>query len=159
MTSTTKRSLKFAGRLGQTYEFQVRAVSAAGTPGSWSSATTIVPSGLHPTGGRYHGAWQARRLRGAWNGRAIVSSTPGAEFTLRYLGGELAVIGERSPHGGRVRATFDGRSHTIDLHSARTRIRQVLFLARATPGHHRVTLRVLSGTVALEGFALGSRGG
>ncbi len=98
----------------------MRAVSAAGAPGAWSSATTIVPSGLHPAGSRYHGAWQARRLRGAWEGRAIVSSTPGAEFTLRYTGGELAVIGERSPQGGRVRVTFDGRSHTIDLHSART---------------------------------------
>ena len=52
MTSTTKRSLTFAGRLGRTYEFQVRAVSAAGAPGAWSSATTIVPSGLHPAGSR-----------------------------------------------------------------------------------------------------------
>ena len=159
LTSTTQRSLKFAGRLGRTYEFQVRAVSAAGAPGAWSSATTIVPSGLHPAGGRYHGAWQARRLRGGWEGRAIVSSAPGAEFTIRYVGGELAVIGERSPHGGRVRVTFDGRSHTIDLHSARTRTRQVLFLARASVGHHRLTLRVLSGTVALEGFAIASRQG
>jgi hypothetical protein len=157
LTSTAQRSLKFAGRLGRTYEFQVRAVSAAGAPGAWSSATTVVPSGLHPAGGRYHGAWHARRLRGGWEGRAIVSSAPGAEFMLRYTGGALAVIGERSPHGGRVRVTFDGRSHTIDLHSARTRVRQVLFLARAPVGHHRLTLHVLSGTVALEGFAIGSR--
>ncbi len=159
LTSTAQRSLKFAGRLGRTYEFQVRAVSAAGAPGAWSSATTIVPSGLHPTCGRYHGAWRARRLRGAWGGRAIVSSAPGAEFTLRYRGGELAVIGERSPQGGRVRVTFDGHSHTIDLHSARTRTRAVLFIARAPVGHHRLTLRVLSGTVALEGFAIASRRG
>ncbi|HEY4823495.1 MAG TPA: hypothetical protein VIH49_00495, partial [Solirubrobacteraceae bacterium] len=74
-----------------------------------------------------------------------------------YTGGELAVIGERSPHAGRVRVTFDGRSHTIDLHSARIQARRVLFLARAPVGHHRLTLRVLSGTVALEGFALESR--
>jgi len=157
LTSTTKRSLKFAGRLGHSYEFQVRAVSAAGAPGSWTSATTVVPSGLHPAGSRYLGTWQARRLRGAWEGRAIVSSTPGAEFTLRYVGGELAVIGERSPQGGRVRVTFDGRSHTLSLHSARTRTRQVVFLAHASAGHHRLTVRVLSGTLALEGFALGSR--
>ncbi len=159
LTSTTQRSLKFAARLGRTYEFQVRAVSASGAPGAWSSATTIIPSGLHPAGGRYHGAWQARRLRGAWEDRAIVSSAPGAEFTLRYTGGELAVIGERSPQGDRVRVTFDGRSHMIALHSAHTRTREVLFLARAPVGHHRLALRVLSGTVALEGFALGSRRG
>ena len=100
-----------------------------------------------------------RRLRGAWEGRAIVSSTPGAQFTLRYVGGELAVIGERSPQGGRIRVTFDGRSHTVSLRSARTRTRQVLFLARARAGHHRLTLRVLSGPVALEGFAIASRTG
>jgi phosphatidylinositol-3-phosphatase len=157
LTSTTKRSLKFAGRLGRTYEFQVRAVSAAGAPGAWSSATTIVPSGLHPAGNHYRGAWQARRLRGAWAGRAIVTSTPGARFTLRYVGGELAVIGDRSPQGGRIRITFAGRSHTIDLHSARVQPRRTLFLAHAPVGHHRLTIRVLSGTVALEGFALGSR--
>jgi phosphatidylinositol-3-phosphatase len=157
LTSTTKRSLTFAGRLGQTYEFQVRAVSAAGAPGSWSSATTIVPSGLHPAGSHYRGAWQARRLRGAWEGRAIVTSTPGARFTLRYVGGELAVIGDRSPQGGRIRITFAGRSHTIDLHSARLQPRRVLFLAHAPVGHHRLTIRVLSGTVALEGFAIASR--
>jgi hypothetical protein len=157
LTSTTKRALKFTGRLGQTYEFQVRAVSAAGAPGAWSSTTTVVPSGLHPAVSKYRGAWHARRLRGAREGRAIVSSTPGAQFTLRYVGGELAVIGDRSPQGGRIRVTFDGRSHTVSLRSARTRTRQVLFLAHARAGHHRVTLRVLSGTVALEGFALGSR--
>ena len=35
----------------------------------------------------------------------------------------------------------------------------MLFLARAPVGHHRLTLRVLSGTVALEGFAIASRRG
>ncbi|MFZ0974912.1 MAG: hypothetical protein WAN22_21970 [Solirubrobacteraceae bacterium] len=69
------------------------------------------------------------------------------------------MIGERSPQGGRVRVTFDGRSHAIDLHSARTHARQVLFLAHAPVGHHRLKLRGLSGTVALEGFAIASRHG
>ena len=157
LTSTAKRSLKFAGRLGQTYEFQVRAVAADGDPGPWSSATTVVPTGLHPAGGHYRGAWHVRRVRSAWEGHAIVSSTAGARFTLRYTGGELALIGDRWPQGGRIRVTLDGHGHTINLYSARPHARQVLFLERVRSGHHRLTIRVLSGTVALEGLAIGSR--
>ena len=160
VTSTTKTSLKFAGRVGRTYEFQARAVGADGAPGGWSTATTIVPTDLHPSGGRYVGSWHVRRLRGAWQGRAIVSSTPGSAFTLRYTGGELALVGERSPHGGHLTVTLDGHSRTIDLHSARTRSRQLLLLlTHPRFGSHRLTIRVLSGTVALEGLALGSRRG
>jgi len=157
VTSTAKTALTFAGRLGRTYEFQVRAVGAEGAPGPWSTATTVVPTGLHPAGGRYHGPWHVRPIRGAWQGRAIVSSTPGSRFTLRYSGGELAIVGERSPRGGRIRVILDGHSRTIDLHSARTHARQLLFVRRPEFGRHRLTIRVLSGTVALEGLAIQSR--
>jgi hypothetical protein len=156
LASSTRRSLRFAARLGHTYEFQVRAV-AAGAPGAWSTATTIVPTGLHPARSDDRGAWQARRLRGAWQNRAIVSSSPGATFSLRYTGGEFAVIGARGPHAGRIRVTLDGHTRTINLASPRTHVRRVLFLARPRAGRHRMTIRVLSGTVALEGFAIGSR--
>jgi hypothetical protein len=158
LASSTRRSLRFAARLGQTYEFRVRAV-AAGAPSAWSTATTIVPTGLHPVGSRYHGAWTARRLRGAWQRRAIVSSFPGATFSLRYGGGEFAVIGARGPHAGRIRVTFDGDAHTINLRSRQTHVRRVLFLARPRSGRHRVTIRVLSGNVAIEGFAISPRNG
>jgi hypothetical protein len=156
LTSTAKRSLRFAGKLGYTYEFQVRAVAADGDPGPWSSATTVVPTGLRPAGGHYQGAWHVRRVRSAWEGHALVSSTPGARFTLSYTGGELAIVGDRWPQGGRIRVTLDGRSRTLKLQSARPHARQVLFLEHVRRGHHRLTVRVLSGTVALEGYALGS---
>ena len=159
LASTAKRSLRFAGKLGQTYEFQVRAVAADGDPGPWSTATTIVPTGLHPAGGHYRGAWHVRRVRSAWEGHAIVSSTPGARFTLAYNGGELAIIGDRWPQGGRIRVTLDGHSHAINLRSTHPHARQVLFLAHARRGRHALTIRVLSGTVALEGLAIGSRRG
>ncbi len=159
VSSTTQTSLKFTGQLGRIYEFQVRAVGTDGAPGAWSTATTLVPSGVHPAGGHYRRAWRVKRVRGAWQGRAIVSSTPGAQFTLRYDGGELAVIGERSPTGGKMRVTLDGHSRTINLHSTRTLARQVVYLAPVRSGHHRLTLRVLSGTVAIEGLAIDSRHG
>ena len=116
-----------------------------------------MPTGLHPAGGRYLGAWHVRRVRGAWEGHAIVSSAAGARFTLRYTGGELALVGDRWPQGGRIRVRLDGHGRTINLHSARPHARQVLFLDARRFGHHRLTIRVLSGTVALEGLAIGSR--
>ncbi len=56
-----------------------------------------------------------------------------------------------------MRVTIDGRSHTINLHSKRPRARQVLFRANLRPGHHRVTIRVLRGTVPIEGLAISNR--
>ena len=131
-------------------------MAADGAPGPWTRATTVVPTGPHPAGGQHRGAWHVLRLRDAWEGHAIVSSTSGAQFTLRYAGGELAIIGARSPTGGRMRVTLDGRSRTIDLRSARSRPRQVVYLAHAPPRHHRLTIRVLTGAVALEGLAIAS---
>jgi hypothetical protein len=156
IASSTRRSLRFAARLGHTYEFQARAV-AADAPGAWSTATTIVPTGLHPAGGHYRGAWRAQRLRGAWRLRAIKASAPGATVSLTYRGGEIALIGERGPNAGHVRVTLDGHTRTINLRSPRMHVRRVLFLARPRSGRHHVTIRVLSGTVTVEGFAIGSR--
>jgi hypothetical protein len=156
IASTTRRFLRFGGRLGSTYEFRVRAV-ADGAPGAWSTATTIVPSGLHPAGGHYRGVWVVQRIPGAWHDRAIAGVGAGATFSLRYTGCEIAIIGERGPNNGRVRVTFDGHDRTIKIAARRTRLRQVPFLARPRPGRHRLTVRVLSGAPALEGFAIGSR--
>jgi hypothetical protein len=155
LAASTRRSLRFAARLGHAYRFQARAV-ADGAPGAWSNAATIVPTGPHPAGSRYRGAWRVRRLRGAWHRHAIVTRAPGADLSLRYTGGEIAVIGERGPNAGRIRVTLDGHTRTIDLHSPRTHIRRVLFRARPRVGRHRLTIRVLSRTVAIEGFAIGS---
>ncbi|MBV9606715.1 MAG: hypothetical protein JO027_16490, partial [Solirubrobacterales bacterium] len=154
--STIRRTLRFAARLGHTYAFRVRAV-AAGAPGAWSGAVTIVPSGLHPAGSHYRGVWIVQRVPGAWQGRAMVGAGPGATFSLRYTGGEIAIIGEHGPNNGRIRVTLDGRSRTIDLAARQTRLRRVLFLARPRAGRHHLTIRVLSGVPALEGFAIGSR--
>jgi hypothetical protein len=155
LAASARRSLRFTARLGRTYEFQVRAV-AEGAPGAWSTAATIVPTGPHPAGSRYRGAWRAQRLRGAWHRHAIVGRAPGASLSLRYTAGEIAVIGERGSNAGRIRVTLDGHTRTIDLRSPRTHIRRVLFRARPRVGRHRLTIRVLTGAVAIEGFAIGS---
>ncbi len=157
LSATTRRSLRFAGALGSTYQFRVQAVAPSGLGGAWTSATTVVPSAARPRGAKFSAGWRLTRMRSAWNRHAVVTSTAGASFTLRFVGGALAIIGERWPHGGRIRVTIDGRSRTITLHARRRRDRQVLYRANLRPGRHRITIRVLRGTVALEGLAITNR--
>jgi hypothetical protein len=55
--------------------------------------------------------------------------------------------------------TLDGRTRIVGLHSARNRARVVLYRSALRPRRHRVTLQVLSGSVALEGVAIAGRTG
>ncbi len=155
--ATTRRSDAFAGRPGATYEFRVRATATDGVAGSWATATTVMPTGVRTHGERLTGSWDTARVPDAWEGQAIVSSSRGSTFTLRYAGGSLAIIGEEWPQGGLARVVLDGRGHTIDLHSTVTHPRRVLLRARLHSGRHRLTIRVLRGSVALEGLAVTAR--
>ncbi len=157
LASSTRRSLKFAAGLGKTYQFRVQAVAPSGVGGAWSTATTVVPSAARPHGAKFAGPWRLIRMRSAWNRHAIVNDTAGATLTLRFVGGALAIIGERWRQGGRIRVTIDGRARTISLHAKRKRDRQVLYRAQLRAGRHRITIRVLRGTVALEGLAISNR--
>ena len=89
----------------------------------------------------------------------MVSSAPGSTLTLHYTGGALALIGDRWPQGGRARVTVDGRSRTVSFHSSRPHARQGLFRIKLSRGRHRLTVRVLSGVVAIEGLAISNRTG
>jgi hypothetical protein len=157
LASTTRRSLRFAGGLGKTYQFRVRAAGASGLAGAWSTATTIVPSAARPHGAKLHGTWRITRMHSAWEHRALVSSARGATFTLRFVGGTLAIIGERWRQGGRIRVTIDGQSRTVSLHAKRKHDRQVLYRSNLRAGKHRITIRVLAGPVAIEGVAIQNR--
>jgi hypothetical protein len=159
LATTTRRSLTFVGQSGQTYRFRVRGTSVSGLAGAFATATTVTPSGVHPSGSHFTGSWHVTRVNGAWQGHAIKSSQPDSKLTLRYVGGALEIIGERGPKGGRARVTFDGHSTTIRLHGANTQTRQVIYRRAAATGRHHLTLKVLSGVVALEGLAIGSRTG
>jgi hypothetical protein len=50
--------------------------------------------------------------------------------------------------------TLDGHTRRISLRSGRHRTRQVIFRARSRGGRHHVTVRVVRGSVAIEGFAI-----
>jgi hypothetical protein len=107
-------------------------------------------------GARYRGRWRLARIRGAIEGHALVGS-PRASFALTYAGGSLEIIGARGPRDGVARVTLDGRSRTVHLHSAHPRAGAVVYRARVSTGRHRLTVRVLSGKLPLEGLAIAER--
>jgi hypothetical protein len=156
--ATQRTGLTFRGALGHTYTFRVTATNQAGQPSGPATATTIVPSGVRPARGHYGAGWRVRRVRGAWQGRAIVSARRGASFHLRYVGGSLAIIGERWRPGGVARIIFNGRAHIVHLRATRRRTRRVIFRAQLRRSRaSRLTVQVLRGTVALEGYAITAR--
>jgi phosphatidylinositol-3-phosphatase len=158
-TGTQTTSHGFTGALGDTYEFRVQAVNLAGQASDWASATTIIPSGVRVAQGHFSRHWTIHRQRGAWQQREIQSSTPGAGFTLRYVGGALTLIGERTAHGDVMRVTLDGRAGTVHLHSGRLNRRRVIYTKDVRPGVHHVKIVVVRGVVELEGIAIASRTG
>jgi hypothetical protein len=156
--ATKGTRLTFRGALGQTYKFRVTAVNVAGQSSSPASATSVVPSRARPARGHYSRGWRVHRVRGAWQGRAISSRVHGASFRLRYRGGSLAVIGERSRGGGVARITFNGHARLIRLHTGRRRTRVVIFRGRVKRSRvNRLLLQVVRGTVAVEGYAITAR--
>jgi hypothetical protein len=155
--ATKHSSLTYKGSPGHTYVFQVQAVNLAGQTSHRASQTTVLPSGARPTGAKFSSGWKVGKVHGAWLGQAVSSSTAGASLRLRYSGGALSVIGERSPKGGVAQITLDGHAHSVHLHASSLRTRQTIFHAQLRSGVHSLTIRVVSGTVALEGLAITAR--
>jgi phosphatidylinositol-3-phosphatase len=158
--ATTKTSLTFTGTAGHTYSFRVSATDSGGQTGAFAtSGIAVIPSGVKPAKGHYGKHWTTVKRKGAWLGHAIVSSTAGSAFTLRYLGGTLTLIGETTPVVGKLKVTLDGHSRTLRLHSSKLHVRQTLGTFKAKAGKHHLTLTVLDGTVALEGYGISTRTG
>jgi hypothetical protein len=155
-SATSAHSLVFKGRLGATYQFRATAIGASGLTSGWASATTIMPSGIQVPGGRYRGPWRQAKVRDAWEGHANIGSA-GATFTASFVGGSVAIIGSVWPQGGSARVVLDGTTRVISLRSARPHARQVVFRATLRAGTHHLTVRVLRGTVPVEGLAIANR--
>jgi Phosphoesterase family len=158
LKATTKRSFRFRGREGTTYEFRVRANGPSGVAGTWVTAATVVPSPTRVPGARYRGSWRLAPLRDGWNGRALIG-TRGSSMTLRFRGATVELVGSVWPQGGRARVTLDGRTRTISLHSRVSHARHVIYRALLRAGSHRLAIRVLRGPVPIEAVAIANRRG
>jgi phosphatidylinositol-3-phosphatase len=152
--ATHETHLTYTGALGATYQFRVQS-----SGGPFATTTTVVPSGTWVAKGHFSRGWRVVRRRGAWQQHAIQTATPGAQLTLRYVGGALSVIGERTAHGGVLRVILDGHARTLRLRSRRLQRRRVLYSAAVRRGVHHLRIVDVRGLVALEGLAIASRTG
>jgi Phosphoesterase family len=109
--ATSKTSFTFSGTAGHTYSFRVSAADSSGQTGAFAtSGITVIPSGVKPAKGHYGKPWTTVKRKGARLSHAVVSSTAGSAFTLRYVGGTLTLIGETTPAGGKLKVTLDGHA-------------------------------------------------
>lgn len=157
--NTTRRAAAVAVSLGDTYVFRVRA-NAAGRRSGWAQASTVVPTGTRLLGARRSRAWRVVHRRGAWQQHALQTTRRGAWVSLRYRGGSVSVIGERTARRGVMRIAVDGRARTLSLDARRLQRRQVLVTVKLPPGgRHRLTITDVRGLVAIEGLAIQDRTG
>jgi phosphatidylinositol-3-phosphatase len=152
---TRRHSMTLSGRFGATYQIRARANGGSGAVSRWATATTVMPSRIPR--GQYRGRWTTATTPGAWGGKAITGRSPGASYSVQFVGGSLSVVGETSPRGGLAQIMLDGKARTIRLHAARTQARRVLFASRLAAGRHRLQIRVIRGLVPLEGLAIANR--
>jgi hypothetical protein len=156
-SDSTATALSYTGVPGNTYEFRVAATDTSGDTGQFGTATTVVPSGAKPSKGKYKGSWKQVKRAHAWLGRAIQSSKPGASFSLTYSGGNLSLIGEKGPKNGKLKVTIGGKTKTINTHAAKAKYDQTLATFKVKTGKNTIKLKVVSGTVAIEGYGIVSR--
>jgi hypothetical protein len=148
----TVTSVGYRARPGDTYLFRVSA------PGSTPAVRqTVVPSGVGMDGARFTAGWRILHRRGAWRQQAVQTTRPGAGFALRFRGGSLTLIGDRTRAGGTLEVIVDGHARTVRLDAARLNRRRVVMRIALREGRHRVTVRDVRGLVALEGVAIADR--
>jgi alpha-tubulin suppressor-like RCC1 family protein len=129
-----------------TWRFRVRALDAAGNPGSWRVASPvvvrIVSEGSSSVG--YAGRWVRAAVTGAVGGTVRASSTAGASATIRTTARGIGFVSTRGPSRGKAEIWVDGvRVATVDLYAS-TRQPARLVWSRSWPSldTHRVILVV-----------------
>jgi phosphatidylinositol-3-phosphatase len=151
---TSAHSLSFAAAAGQTYAIRIQPTNAVGLTGDWVTATLVVPTVAKAPGAKLSGRWRSVQLAGAWQGRAEVGSGKHTSYTYSFTGGALSIVGSRSAAGGSASVVLDGSTTKIDLHSAKTKARVVIYHRNLATGAHKLTIRVLTGSVTVEGLAI-----
>jgi hypothetical protein len=150
----TTPSYSYTGHTNATYEFRVQATNGIGLSSAFQTETVTVPTAAAPPAAKLKGHWKYVADAGAWRGHAE-SGTAGSSYHYAYTGGALSLLATKLPAGARVKVTFDGRSRVVSLKASSHRAFQTIPIAAAArPGHHSVTLTVLSGTALIEGLVV-----
>ncbi len=132
---------------GANYEFAVAAYDTAGNLSNWSLSGSFTPKNYDESVASYSGSWNYFTNSQYMNGRAAVTSQPGATMSVWVTARNFGLVGTRWAGAGAAQVYLDDvYQFTIDNYSSSTRYRDVVaWFNLSGSTQHKITL-VAQGT-------------
>jgi hypothetical protein len=159
LAKSAKRVSFRKGKIGETYLFRITAVGTNGKRSRFRDARTVLPYDDRGKGRRYSRGWRRIRNGRAWQGGYSQTSRRGAtlDFATRG-GGRIYLIARTGPGGGRAVFGRGSKKRVVSFRTKTRRNRRVVAIVNRTQKRvYRFRLRVLSGTVTVDGLGVRRR--
>ncbi|HEY7735176.1 MAG TPA: S8 family peptidase [Candidatus Limnocylindrales bacterium] len=145
--STTRRYVDRTLAFGRHYEFEIRFRDAAGNFAARVLPVTMARYQENAAQVHYTGTWTSAAISTASGGRTRATSRASATATFSFVGKGVGLVAPLGPSRGAARIYLDGVFvRSIDLHSATTIARRVVFARNWTVnGNHSLKV-VVRGT-------------
>ena len=159
LAKSAKRVAFRKGKVGETYLFRIAAVGTNGKRSRFRDARTVLPYDDRGKGRRYSKGWRRIRSGRAWLGGYSQTSRRGAtlNFTTRG-GGRIYLIARTGPGGGKAVFGRGSKKKVVSFRTKTRRNRRVVAIVNRTQKRvYRFRLRVLSGTVTVDGLGVRRR--
>jgi hypothetical protein len=131
LPSQTTTALTVSLDLGKTYQYQVRAQDKAGNWSAWATGPSFTLQAVQENGSGVSypaGKWTRTALSDAYGGYVKHTSASGARAQFAFTGDEVAWVSTKGANRGKAEVWLDGvKVATVDLYSASTQTRQVVF--------------------------------
>lgn len=147
------------GEIGETYLFRITAIGSDGKRSPFRHSRTVFPYDDRGKGRRYSRGWRRIKNRRAWLGGYSQTSRRGAtlDFSTRG-GGRIYLIARTGPDGGKAVFGRGSKKRVVSFRTKTRRNRRVVATVNRTDKRiYRFRLKVLSGTVTLDGFGVRRR--
>jgi hypothetical protein len=134
--------------LGKNVRFRVRATDLSGNTGNWRSTPTVTIYGRQETSAAivYTGTWQGPvAVPGSYGAKSRYTAVNGRVAAITFTGTEFAWVSTLGPNRGKAEVWLGAtKLGTVDLYSATTRTRSVVFTRSwATSATRTIEIRVL----------------
>jgi hypothetical protein len=145
LASPASTSVDVTLAVGASYRFRLAATDTAGnTSGTvTTSSSKLSLAQEKATTITYAGSWKRVSLSGSSGGYVKRSLTGGNTATHTFNGRDISFVSTRGPARGIAQVRVDGNLvATIDLYSATSQTKRVVWSSTVSPGSHTVEIRV-----------------
>jgi hypothetical protein len=140
--SATGLTWQTTGAASTTYCYRVVAFDSVGNSTSSPVRCAATPTDDPAPTFSYSGAVAASRTSGAYSGTLTTFDAPGEQVTFSLTGSRFGLMARTSPGSGIAEVVVDGAVvQTVNLYTAKTVDRTMVYQANVTPGLHTITLR------------------